>query len=409
MRGVRGLAAVAGLALSCVGFSCVGLSSAAFAASSPTLQSGWWNEVSVGPLAGPTVTPADQLQVSFGLKGPLAFAAVRIPIPAGTEPRASISLRLAVAAGSTVGTPAVSACPTTGKWSPGADQKAAAAPGYSCLDDHQADGVAGATDETWTVPVAWAAGGAVSVALVPTQDTTVPFSISYDDPTSSSISVVNAPPPTTTPPVTSAPAPTTPALAAGTGSSTAGVAPAVGVATVVPSGGPTVATPSPGAAPSLGSIPSGTSGTSHPVAAPASAAPGGGTKSASSGHGRSGRIMAFVLLVILGLALFALAAQPDRRPRLLGPMSAAGRGRPAGAAGGGAGAGSGIAGGDPARPAGAGIAGDRAGTAGASRAGVAGAGGRSGPASDTGAAAAPAPVRGIGRFARPRLGPPKRL
>jgi hypothetical protein len=97
--------------------------------------------------------------------------------------------------------------------------------------------------------------------------------------------------------------------------------------------------------------------------------------------------MAFVLLVGLAVALFGLSAQSDRAPQLLGPLGA----RPAGG-------GSGLGGprarkvafagaveadpyqqGDPARAAGVSVV------------------------------VAAAPVRGIGRFARPRLAPPKRL
>ena len=364
------------------------------AASGTTVESGWWNEAAVGSLTTPSATPAGQLQVSNGFSGPLAFAAVRINLPTGTPPASQVTLRLAVPSGSTVGTPAVSACPTTSNWKPGPDQSASAAPGYSCRSGRQADGVAQTGAESWTFPASWGTGGAVSVALVPTPGTTQPFSISYTAPTADSVSI-GPPTPQALPPVsTAAPAPssgeptaTSPGASGQPVGTGGGQSPAGATAVVAPGGALSPA--GAGQAPALGAIPggatassagggpaatgpaagaTGTGGSSGgsaggAVAAPASAAPGGGIRPAGDRTGRGGRIMAFCLLVATGLALWFVAAQPDRAPRLLGSLRAR---RPGGEIGTGAGA-------------------------------------------LAVATTAPPVIRGLGRFARERTGPPKRL
>lgn len=343
----------------------------AWADTGTTVASGWWNETSVGPLTGPSSTSSDQLHVSNGLSGPLAFAALRISVPAGTPANSDVTVRLAVPSGSTVGTAAVSACPTSGSWKPGADQQASTAPKYSCQWGRQADGHLSVGAETWSFPLSWGTDGTVSVALVPTPGSSQPFSATYTSPTAAAISLGPAP---SGPPAPS-PSAGQPAPAGGDGSS-AGTAVAGGG---TQTGG--AATPLPGAgsvssgaaaAPSLGAIPaSGGTGTASPVSSP-SAAGGVGSRPAGAPvaaaptgeHPASGptggRVMAFCLLVATGLALFFLAAQPDRAPKLLGPLSARVRG-PAKAPDG------------------------RAGTP------------------------SPAVIGGLGRFARERTAPPTRL
>jgi hypothetical protein len=373
----------------------------ATASSGPTVESGWWNEAAVGTVQAPSTTPANQLQVSYGggsssslpstFKGTLAFSAVRITLPAGTSTSDVVSLKLTIPSRSSVGTAAVSACPTTSSWKPGANQQPKAAPGYSCKG-RQADGKATAADETWNIPASWASGADLSVALIPTPGTTEPFSVSYNQPTSASVTVVAPAAPGSVTPVIEPPAAFSPSPS-GVGSVSSGVpsTPGPGATTSGP------ATPasagSAAAAPSLGSLGSGSAGngasgspSSRVSGAPASAAPGGGSP-VSASHGRGGRIMAFVLLVGLAVALFALSAQSDRPPQLLGPL-------------------------------GAGPASGRSGLGGSRTRQVALAGAAEADpyqqADPTRRPAAPvlvaaAPVRGIGRFARPRLAPPKRL
>lgn len=397
MRASR-LASVAPLAPLAAAAALVGAPAAAWAASGATVQSGWWNEAAVGPLAAPATTPSDQLQVSNGFSGPLAFAAVRVSAPSATPAGWAVTLTLTVPPGAaTVGTPAVSACPTTGRWKPGADQKPSSAPGYSCRSGHQADGAAGNGVEKWTFPLSWGSGGTVSVALVPTPGTTSPFSVAYTAPTPASVTF--GPEPAATAPVSSTPS-NSPYPPGGSGSGS-GSSPGAGsgLGSPVASGQPVSApgapgTPAPagafsagatgptsspggtGAPPSFGAVPAGAGGgapgsqaAANPaggsaggaVAAPLAAAPGGGSAPGAGGD-RAGRLMAFCLLVVTGLVLFFLSAQPDRAPRLLGPLTSRVRAL--------------------------------TGTVSAAEPAPAAAGG---------------PVRGVGRFARERNAPPRRL
>lgn len=463
---------------------------AADAASGTTVQSAWWNEAAVGPLAVPSTTPADQLQVSYGgsgyetSKGPLAFAAVRIGLPTATPATDTVTLELSLPSGSAVGTPAVSACPTTSSWKPGADQPAASAPGYSCAGGREAAGSVNGSDETWSVPAAWATKGSLALALVPTAGTTAPFSVTYDQPTPASVTIaapasasgVVAPPSSSSPPgqstvvpvspspgtaVAPSPAPASAAPFAGSGSLTTGpAAPAASASPVLGglSAGATAPTP-----------PSSSRPASSAQGAPLAAAPGGGTVPAST-PSRIPHLVAIILLLGVGVALFGLAGQPDRAPRLLGPLgdrlpgtgrrstsAPLGRGAPSAALGAGGRASGGRASGGRA-PSGL-VAGGRA-AGGLAAGGLVGRGLAEGaPASaalvssprapmgggarlrahrqarlartsgfslapDAVAAAfgagtdpylfgpdrpLPPPVRGIGRFARPRYGPPRRI
>jgi hypothetical protein len=364
-----------------VAAACLVGAPAAFAASAlRAVQSGWWNEASIGSLAPPSVTSPGQLQVSDDSRGPLSFAAVRVAVPAGTPGTDILRMTLPIPSGA-VGTPAVSACPTTSSWHSGADQPSGAAPGYSCAG-RQANGSASATNETWSIPVSWAAHAGVAVALVPTPGSTLPFSVTYTAPGATSFVLVSAPrpAPSSTPgPGPAGPAPASPAAATGSqspGTATAPVLVTGGSALAVPvagavalavRGSPSGASSAPGPSVGTTSSPTGTGPSTAPtpgsgptaVAAPISSAPGGGSGAGDPGSGRAGRVMAFGLLVILMLALVGLAARPERVPRLLGSVGAARRATA------------------PTAPGAVPVVATAAG--------------------------------GIGRFARPRTGPPRRL
>ena len=278
-----------------------------------SVESGWWNTAAVGPLAVPSATPSGQLQVSNGFNGPLAFSAVRFTIPSSIVPPSQLTLQLATT-GTTIGTPAVSACPTTSKWKSGDDQPASAAPGYDCRTEHQAAASAHGS-ESWTIPAGWAVHGVVSIALVPTAGTTSPFSVSYTAPTVASITItqvvlgdkVPGVPPLTSP--NTAPVPT---------------APPATVASSVPAnsfgGGSPVTQPPPPTVPppNLGPMPAVADHSPGPavVAAPASAPAGGGTAPRVNSR-RGARILAFVLLLATAGAMVRAGARPHREPRSL--------------------------------------------------------------------------------------------
>ena len=320
-------------ALALAGLVAFGVIPAAGASGGRSVESGWWNEASVGPVVAPSTTPSGQLQVSNGLSGPLAFSAIRFTLPAGTGPSETVTVRLATA-GAMVGTPAVSACPTTSKWQPGDDQAAAGAPGYDCTGSHQASGAVTTGAESWSFPTAWASKGVVSVALVPTSGTTTPFSISYTAPTSESITIA-APigPPgnpggvVVGPPVT---APNQVPVPSGPPATVASPAPLGPSGTGVPVNTPAPAT---AAGPDLGSLPGPSNQAPGPaaVAAPASQPAGGGGLSPKADNRRGARILAFCLLLATGVILFRVAGQPHRPPRSLLGRYASGVPEPAGA------------------------------------------------------------------------------
>ena len=369
--------------------------SPAHAATGTTVQSAWWNEAAIGPLAIPTTTPSDQLQVSNGLAGPLSFAAVRITPASGTPATDTATLTLTIPSSGGFGTPVVSACVTTSSWKPGANQTASAAPGYTCKGGFAVSGSISGSSESWTVPVSWSSDGSISLALVPTPGTTMPFSATYDQPTAASVHFV-APAPAGSGTVVAEPSPfvTPPVPAGGVSALPAQSAPPAASGSAVSA---------PPAGPSLGALSSGSSsGSGTPVGAPASAAPGGGSTPVSS-PSRVPRLVAFILLIFVGLALFGLAGQPDRAPRLVGPLGdrllTRGRaGMPATA-----GAAVALAARDAA-PMGGGVRlrAHRQARMARTR------------GEQLSVAVGPfeerlAPVRGIGRFARPRVGPPRRI
>ena len=336
---------------------------AADAASGPSVESGSWNEPAVGSVAIPSTTPSGQLQVSYGFDGPLEISAIRFAVPAGTDGSDQVTIRLATT-GAMVGTPTVSACPTTSSWKP----SDSGAPAYNCGDARQAVGAPESSDETWTFPVAWASKGVIAVALVPTVGTTSPFSISYTAPTAASITFATPTAPPTNPSGPVAPPVTSPtAVSVPSGPPATFASPSVGTG----SGGvPVVTVPSvPVPAPNLGSLPASTNSGSGPapVAAPASQAAGGLVS--HTPQRRGARILAFVLLLATGAALFRGMGKSHRAPRSLLPRR---YGAPV------------------AEP-------------------VLVAGGSAGGAREAGGAGEAGAIRGIGRFAKARTAPPTRI
>ena len=334
-------------------------SEAAYATEGSSVESGSWNEPAVGSVTIPSTTPSGQLQVSYGFRGPLEISAVRFTLPAGTDPADQVTIRLATA-GAMVGAPTVSACPTTSRWKP----SDSGAPAYSCENARQAVGALTGTAESWTFPAAWASRGVIAVALVPAVGTASPFSISYTAPTTQSITV--APPAATPAPSNPGGVPANPPVTVPTSVSVPAGPPAT-IGNPVPvgvTGSGSVAVGSGASAPvpnpNFGSLPTSansSSGSSGPtaVAAPASQPAGAGIVSAP-GRRRGARILAFCLLVATGAALFRAAGRGERPAHSLLPHRY-------------------------------GIASPEVATA----------------------SGTPATVRGIGRFARVRTGPPTRI
>lgn len=138
-----------------------------------TLRSGWWTAGAApsvpSSVAHPTV-PAGGLDVADNFTGPYSVAAVHIPEPGAPQ---DAILTLTLAKGATPGV-AVTACPTTSRWTPASGGRLADAPRWDC--SRSAPGVIAADSVTivWTVPAAFARQGAIDVALVPSA-TASPF------------------------------------------------------------------------------------------------------------------------------------------------------------------------------------------------------------------------------------------
>src|SRR5439155_15827570 len=89
----------------------------------PTAQ-GWWSEAQPSPPLAVSALADDNLHVGNDPMGPNAIAAVRYAVPGSVDGKSvDVStvagvLTLSPAAGSTLGTPALVACPVRGAWEP---------------------------------------------------------------------------------------------------------------------------------------------------------------------------------------------------------------------------------------------------------------------------------------------------
>lgn len=148
---------------------------------------GWWSEAQQAPQALPvdTVT-GPNLQVGGDPTGPNAIAAVRYVVPGTIDgvpvDPASVpaTLTLKVAANTTVGTPAVVACPVLGTWQPANAGTWSTKPAYNC--DHSATGTL-SDDKASMVftldPSLQARSGAYDLALTAAAANQAPFSIQF--------------------------------------------------------------------------------------------------------------------------------------------------------------------------------------------------------------------------------------
>jgi hypothetical protein len=148
---------------------------------------GWWSEAQQAPSPLPvdTVT-GPNLQVGGDPTGPNAVAAVRFIVP-GTiddlpvDPSSvPATLTLKVAPNTTIGTPAVVACPVLGTWQPASAGTWSTKPAYNC--DRSAAGVLSADMSTMTFkfdPSLQARSGVYDVALIPAPTNQAPFSVQF--------------------------------------------------------------------------------------------------------------------------------------------------------------------------------------------------------------------------------------
>lgn len=333
------------------------------------VRTGWWNRASAQGQALPYPAASDgQLHVGNSVDGANAYAALRYELgEAGDSFQATLVLD--VVPNSVVGTPQLLACPVKkDDWKAGGNQPWSAGPGYDCSGGSSSGLV---SDDGKTV--AWfvdadqqARPGVLSLAIVPAPDIQEPFSIDFVKPDAQSLRVTSQSSPGGSPSSFGGPPSAGPSGVSGP-PATGGLATAEGTGdAAVPS---KLSTESLEGGPAASSPPS-TSEVQTPQIAPG---PGHGPGSAADQAKTAGLIgpldqrqFALVLLVIVAMTLLYAGLRQQRHPLGIIPGGSGGPGGPGGP------------------------------------------GGRS-KSRALGNVTVTAPIRGLGRFARPRPDPPRRL
>jgi hypothetical protein len=265
----------------------------------------------------PVTVPTPPGIAEADLVGPTAVSAVQIT---GVSPTADATLTLTVALGSIVPPPGLAtivACPLSGDWQtpPAGAGDVSEAPGYDCASPSV--GRVATNDETisWLLPSAFQTNpGELDVALVPNpNDSLIAFAVAFEPPGKGSVQAATGPPPavvsvtTTVAPASTPTLAPSPAVPSGGGLVTGG-SPAFATPGFV---APDVVTPvaaTPVATPSVA------------LAAPAQAAPSVPPVAVRVPDDRAHRIMAVVLLLVVGAAWWYAGSQESPAPRLLGAL-----------------------------------------------------------------------------------------
>jgi hypothetical protein len=272
---------------------------------------GWWSEAQQAPQQLPvdSVT-GPNLEVGGDPTGPNAIAAVRFIVPGTIDDQAvdpasvSATLTLKVAPNTTIGTPAVVACPVLGTWVPASAGAWSTKPLYNC--DHSAAGTLSddKASMVFKLDPSLQSHGTYDVALVPAPANQAPFSIQFlpagaDSLTLGSGSLTSEPGGTEPPvPATDTPLPSAPDSNAGSvrlGSSSFDAGPPL----------PLGATPA--VSPGRPSTPTANSLLPAPLRRVVS------TK-------RSQQAIALGMLGVIVLALWWFGGEQARAPRLLGSL-----------------------------------------------------------------------------------------
>jgi hypothetical protein len=280
---------------------------------------GWWNRSQALPVQGnpsglddptgqglttaptvpaPPTVPEDGLYVSNAADGPSAVAAVRYLVGGGGG-----TLTLQLAEGTTLtGTEELAGCPVQGGFTPAQNGRWDSIPGY----DPATCTLAGTPSEDGTsfsfdVPSTFASSlGDVSVVIVPKPDSTTPFSLPFAKPTDGAFVVTS---PGSSSDSTSSFSPGSSSFSPGSATFSA------------PSGSTSFAAP---AAPSV----TPTGGSDEVAAAPT--VPGNVEPAVALAEpSRTSQVVAVLLLVAIGAAMWWLSRTPQRLPRLLGSVGGA--------------------------------------------------------------------------------------
>ena len=341
VAGVTGLGALAVL----------GASATPAAALTPN-RTAWWNEAPLGLVVSPSPVQSDQLMVAEGTAAPEAVAAVYYSVAGsqsgGDASSVSATLRMPLDPSSSVGTPAVEACPiqpAAAGWRKGGAQTGSP-PAYDCTNGKGVGGQLssdGASLLFTLTPDQQQTGspGVFDLELIPASAT--PFQTVFNQPGNGDFTL------TAPSPAAGGPSAPGPAGAPAPGGSSA---PAGGdQGSTAPSGSDTSGAGS-GPAASSPDLGSGDLGSAPALTAPAlpsaSSAPGttGAASTATSGGasrvaagalrptassggpaggwlgGRRKQVFGVWLLVDVGLVLFLFGSELERAPRLLGSVAA---------------------------------------------------------------------------------------
>ena len=315
MRRVRRVVAAVAMVTAVVGTA----SGVAHGATVGPDDKGWWSKAQAAPAPAPTVpvgtATGSNAMVGNDPTGPNAIAAVRYTVP-GTldgEPinasTASGTLTLKVPANGAVGTPVVFACPIISSWQTAEGGTWEARPKYTCATKAAGTFNADTTAVTFSLPPnLQARPGVFDLAIVPDPANQTPFSVQFEAPGGDSLAVRAAGAPAPADAGTQAPGSAGSASIPAGDSSTGSFAP-VFPSQPLPSDGSPATTV--GASPATGV---GSDGSRTALGVPGST---GGVPAK-----RGQRIMAAVLLVLLGASLFWFGRQPVRSARLLGSLGA---------------------------------------------------------------------------------------
>lgn len=312
MRGLGVLALATGL---------VGLGAAPALAAEPE-RTAWYSAATVGGMTVPAPTVAEgDLRVSGVGASPTAYATLLLSAPGASGGE----LVLAVRAGSAVGTPEVSACPTkTPTWEAGGNQPFEKGPGYDCAAG-SVFGSVSADGTSISFPLdssLQSAPGSFSIALAPLTEGTTPFDVVLGDPAFT--------PAEPDAPAASAPDPAgSPAPGGGQGVAEAPPL-SPGLDAGVPAAPAVQDAPAPElagieAAPAAPAVPAETPApeTAAPPAAPSAVLPGAQLAAARTDTGDDAGPRLLALLALVGVSAGAgyAAGQQRPAPRLLGGRS----------------------------------------------------------------------------------------
>jgi hypothetical protein len=287
------------------------------AAAGPAAQ-GWWSEapaLAVNPLAD------GNLHVGNDPTGPNAIAAVRYAVPGSVDGKpvdaATVAgvLTLSAVAGSTLGTPALVACPVRGAWESAMAGEWSKRPTFSCTASAAGTPTSDGTAVRFSLtPALQARPGVYDLAIVPAPASTSPFAVAFEKAAPGSLALTGG--------RAIAPAVAAPEPASSSASPTADAPTAAATADPLPAAPLPATLPSP-AEPIVSTSAAPAETDNRAVTSTARARKSVAASAATNRHGthRGQRAIAFVTLAMLGAGLWWFGGMPSRPARGIGPLA----------------------------------------------------------------------------------------